>query len=199
MEEVIFATGNAHKIEEVSKILSNTKILSLKDIGFTKDIKETGTTCMENALIKAETVYKFAKEKGFVIPVISEDSGLFVKALKGAPGVYSARYSGPGATDAKNRAKVLKLLENKKNRSAYFSATVVKLFPNGKFISAEGKTYGKILTEELGDKSFGYDCIFYSLELKKCFGEATKEEKNSVSHRFRAFKALKEEEEKLNN
>ena len=121
--------------------------------------------------------------------VLADDSGLCVDALNGEPGVYSARYAGGHGNNQANRDKLLSNLEGK-DRSAYFCCTIVVMYPDGTYKVFEGKTYGKITTEELGDKSFGYDCIFYSNDLNKTFGEASEEEKNSVSHRARALNQL---------
>ena len=191
MEKIILASNNEHKIKEFKEIFVDVEILSLEDIGFYEDIIEDGKTFEENSLIKARTVSKFLKQKGISASVIADDSGLCVDAINGEPGVYSARYSGDH-DDAKNRAKLLKNLKGIKNRNAHFNCTLVELYPNGKYIVAEGKTYGTITTKEIGDTSFGYDCLFFSNELGKTFGEASAEEKNKVSHRGKAIEKLKE-------
>lgn len=190
MEKIILASNNEHKIKEFSQIFSDKQVLSLKDIGYENEIEETGKTFLENALIKAKTISKFLKEKGIFASVIADDSGLCVEALNGEPGVYSARYAGEHGNKVENRKKLLKKLEGIKNRKAYFNCTLVKYFPSGMYIVAEGKTYGQIIHEEQGDKSFGYDCLFLSDDLNKVFGLATSEEKNSVSHRNRAIQIL---------
>ena len=186
METIVFASNNKHKIEEVKEILSSYKILSLKDIGFIEDIEENGKTFLENALIKARATvgYLKAQNKNFI--VISDDSGLCVEALEGAPGVFSARYAGNHDPSA-NRAKLLQKLKKHKNRNAHFECVIVKMSIDGNYTYGVGKTQGIILEKETGDKSFGYDCIFYSNDLRKSFGEATSKEKNSVSHRGRAI------------
>jgi XTP/dITP diphosphohydrolase len=151
--------------------------------------KETGTTFLENALIKAETVSNFLKNNNLDYDVLSDDSGLSCIALDGKPGVYSARYASDH--DIKlNRSKLISDLKDK-DKKAYFNCTLVLYHIDGKYEYAEGKTYGTIIEEEKGDTSFGYDCIFLSDDLKKTFGEATDQEKNSVSHRFRAVKQIK--------
>ncbi|MDE5548542.1 MAG: Non-canonical purine NTP pyrophosphatase, partial [Clostridia bacterium] len=119
----------------------------------------------------------------------ADDSGLCVQALGGAPGVFSARYSGGG--DAENRKLLLKNLQGKA-REAYFASAVVLVFPNGETFTAEGKTHGRILLEETGENGFGYDSLFFSDDLNKSFGEAAEEEKNGVSHRGRALLSLAE-------
>ena len=122
------------------------------------------------------------------IPALADDSGLCVDALGGAPGVYSARYSGGG--DAENRKLLLKNLAGEENRRAYFASAVALVFPSGETFVAEGRTYGHILDAEQGERGFGYDSLFYSDDLKKSFGEATEAEKNAVSHRGRALREL---------
>lgn len=186
MAIIVLASNNKHKIKEFKEIFKNDTILSLNDIGFNEDIEETGKTFFENALIKAKTIHTYLKSKNMNYEVIADDSGLCVNALNGAPGVYSARYSKDHNPKA-NRDKLLKELANKEDRSAYFECCLVKYFPNDTYISSSGRTYGYILNEENGDTSFGYDCIFFSIEINKCFGEATSEEKNSISHRGKAI------------
>ena len=152
MKKIILASNNNHKIKEFKEIFTDFEILSLKDIGFFEDIVEDGTTFEENSLIKAKAVNSFLKEKAIEASIIADDSGLCVEALNGAPGIYSARYSGDHDF-AKNREKLLKELEGVKNRTAYFNCTLVLLYPNGEHIVAEGRTYGEITTEEIGDNS----------------------------------------------
>ena len=182
--KIIVASGHAHKLEDIAKILTGFELVSMRDIGFDGDIEEIGATFKENALIKA----KFIAEK-FSLPALADDSGLCVDALGGAPGVYSARYSGGG--DKQNRALLLKNLENAKDRSARFKCALCLYFPDGKVIFGEGACEGKILFEDTGNGGFGYDPIFFSNDLQKSFGQATAEEKNKVSHRFRALNDLK--------
>ena len=191
MKTIVLASNNQHKIKEFKEILAGYNILALKDVGFIKDIVEDGTTFLDNALIKARAITKFLNENNKSALVIADDSGLCVNALGGAPGVYSARYAGNHSSPA-NRQKLLKELNGKTDRSAYFVCVLVVMKPDGTFNYVEGKTYGQIATAELGDTSFGYDCLFYSLDLKKTFGQASEEEKNKVSHRGRAIKQLLE-------
>ena len=191
MKKIVLASNNKHKIKEFKEILNNVEILTLNDIGYFDEIEEVGETSLENALIKAETISKNLKEKGLDYDVLADDSGLFCLGLNLAPGVYSARYSGVHGNDKANRDKVIKELA-KKDRIAYFSCTIVLYHIDGTYEYREGRTYGKIIDEELGDTSFGYDCIFLSDDLGKTFGEATTEEKNSVSHRARALQQIKE-------
>lgn len=184
LEKIIVASGNDDKIAEIKSIFTGVEIVSMHEMGFTGDIEETGTTFKENAKIKAETIAKL-----YNMPALSDDSGLCVDALCGAPGVYSARFSGEGPKA--NRALLLKQMEHITDRRAHFESAVCLYMPSGKAYFGEGRTYGKILQEEIGDKGFGYDCLFYSDDLKKSFGLAEESEKNSVSHRFRALADLR--------
>jgi XTP/dITP diphosphohydrolase len=184
-QRLVVATGNAHKLQEIAQIFTQFEVVSQKQMGFCEDVEETGKTFAENALIKAR-----AAAKALNSPVLADDSGLCVDALGGAPGVYSARYSGEHGNDAANRAKLLQALQGEKNRNAHFSCAVALVYPNGKEYVAEGNTYGEILTKESGDGGFGYDPLFFSADLQKSFGIATPEEKNGVSHRYRALQAL---------
>lgn len=190
METIVLASNNAHKIKEVKEILKNYNIITLKDIEFFDEIEENGETFEENALIKAKTIHDYLKKKGLSYTVLADDSGLCVPSLNGAPGIYSARYSGEHGNDQANRDKLQKELENKENRDAYFVCYIVLYKPNGEYEVFTGKTYGRITYEELGSKDFGYDCIFYSNDLNKTFGQAKPEEKDSVSHRSRALQEL---------
>ena len=187
-QRLVVATGNAHKLKEIAEIFTDFEVVSQKEMGFCEDVEETGSTFMENALIKAR-----AASKALQCMAMADDSGLCVEALNGAPGVLSARYSGGHGNDKANRDLLLKNLEGKENRRAYFNCAVAIVYPDGREITAEGRTYGNILKEEMGDGGFGYDCIFESEDLHKSFGLATSEEKNSVSHRFRALQALRKE------
>ena len=182
---LIVASGNAHKLREIAEIFTEFEVLSQKQMGFDVDVEETGTTFMENALIKAR-----AASKALGLPTLADDSGLCVDALDGAPGVFSARYCGYHGSDKENRDLLLKNMQGIENRSAHFTSAVVLVYPDGTELTAEGYTYGKILTKEQGEGGFGYDCLFESDDLKKSFGLATAEEKNRVSHRFRALQAL---------
>lgn len=189
MEKVIIASNNMNKIREFSEMLGkDVQVLSLHDVGFDSEIDENGETFFDNALIKAKTISLFLREKGISAPVYADDSGLSVNALNGAPGVHSARYAGIHGDDKKNRDLLLKNLENITDRSAYFISVIACYYPDDTYVFGVGKTYGRILRREEGNGGFGYDCIFYSDDLKKSFGLATAEEKNAVSHRYRALK-----------
>ena len=184
-QRLVVATGNMHKLREIAEIFTDFEVVSQKQMGFAEDVEETGATFAENALIKARAA---AKALGCI--TLADDSGLCVEALCGAPGVYSARYAGEHGSDKKNRDLLLKNMENVADRRAYFISAIALVYPDGRELIAEGKTYGKILYKEQGDGGFGYDCIFESDDLKKSFGLATPEEKNAVSHRFRGLQEM---------
>ena len=188
-KKIIFASNNKHKLSEVRQILNEFKVLSLSDIGFEEDIDEKGKTLEDNAKIKAFAIRDYCKQKNINYPIFSDDSGLFVESLKGAPGVKSARYA-KNHDDEANRQKLLKALSKKKDKTAYFECVVCLLEGENEEIFS-GKTFGKIIDEYKGDTSFGYDCIFLSDDLDKSFGEASQEEKDAVSHRGRAVVEMK--------
>ena len=189
MEKIlVVATGNAHKLREIAEIFPEYKVVSQKEKGFDEDVVEDGNTFSENALIKARAAAKFLN-----CIALADDSGLCVDALNGEPGIFSARYCGKHGFDRENRLLLLKNMENVSNRKAHFTSAVALVFPTGEEIVTEGHTYGEILFEEVGDGGFGYDCIFKSDDLGKSFGVATAEEKNAVSHRYRALQALLKE------
>ena len=190
----VLASHNAHKLAEIRAILADEfdKVLSLKDVGVEVDIDETGTTFEQNAYIKAKAIADLLP--GYA--VVADDSGLCVPCLNGEPGVYSARYAGEVCDDhANNRLLLHNLHEREKtlprDRNAYFVSAVVLLFPDGRYISGEGRVDGTILDEYRGNGGFGYDPLFLCTELNKTFAEATAGEKNSVSHRARALAELK--------
>ena len=192
MKTIVLASSNKHKLKEYKEILKDYNIITLKDIDYYDEIEENGKTFEENALIKAKTISNYLKEKNLDYIVVGEDSGLCVDSLNGEPGIYSARYSGVHGDNQANRDKLQKELKDK-DRSAYFMCTIAVYYPDSKYKIFTGKTYGKITKEELGNKDFGYDCIFYSNELNKTFGEANEEEKNKVSHRAKAIKEMLKE------
>ena len=190
----VLASHNAHKLAEIRAILADEfdKVLSLKDVGIEIDIDETGTTFEQNAYIKAKAIADLLP--GYA--VVADDSGLCIPCLNGEPGVYSARYAGEVCDDhANNRLLLHNLHEREKtlprDRNAYFVSAVVLLFPDGRYISGEGRVDGTILDEYRGKGGFGYDPLFLCTELNKTFAEATADEKNSVSHRARALAELK--------
>lgn len=184
-EKLVLASGNLGKIKEIEAMFPEFEVIGYKQLGITEEIDENGETFYENALIKAKTV----SEK-LNLPVIADDSGLCVDALNGAPGIYSARYAGDG-DDEHNNQLLLKNLKNATDRKARFVCCMV-YFYKGKILTATASTDGEILFEKQGENGFGYDPLFYSYDLQKCFGVASAEEKNKVSHRFRAVSKLKE-------
>ena len=183
--ELVFATNNAHKLEEVRQILGDRFVIrSLKEIGCTEDIPETGDTFQDNALQKA----RYVKEH-YGYDCFADDTGLEVTALGGAPGVHSARYAGNHDSEA-NMTKLLHQLEKKFDRSAQFR-TVVALLLNGQEVLFEGIVTGKIATERhYGDGGFGYDPLFIPDGYSETFSQMTPESKNMVSHRGRAVRKL---------
>lgn len=191
MKTIVFASNNKHKISEVKSILNDIEILTLNDIGYDSDIVENGENCLDNALIKAKTISKYLQDKKMDYDVLADDSGLFCLGLGLEPGVYSARYAGVHGDDKANRKKLLENIEGK-NREAYFSCTMVLYRSDNTYEYREGKTFGKIINEEIGDTSFGYDCIFMSDDLGVTFGEALSDDKNKVSHRYRALIQIKD-------
>ena len=194
--KIVLASRNAHKIKELqtllSKYIEDIEILSLDDVGILGDIEENGSTYLENALIKA----RVAATSGYI--GIGDDSGLSVRALEGAPGVYSARYAGEHGDTAANNALLLKNLEGESDRSAEFVCTIACVFPDGREpICVEGRTQGTILESERGNEGFGYDPLFYYEPFGKTYAELTYDEKNSISHRNVAIEKLAAELKKI--
>ncbi len=193
--KILIATHNKKKKAELERILLplGIEVVTDKDIGIElTDVEETGTTFEENSLLKAQSG---CNESG--LPCVADDSGLAVDYLNGAPGVYSARYSGEHGNDEKNNDKLLEELKDvpMKNRTARFVSVVTCVFPDGKKISVRGECEGKIAFERAGCGGFGYDPLF--LYGNKSFGELTAEEKDKVSHRGKALRMLANELEKI--
>lgn len=185
MDKLVFATNNPHKLEEVRAILgSDVEVLSLRDIGCTADIPETADTLEGNALLKARFV---ASRYG--VDCFADDTGLEVAALDGAPGVYSARFAGPGCTPADNVRKLLGLMQDADDRSARFR-TVVALIRGGKEYCFEGMVGGTIARTPAGCGGFGYDPVFVPEGYDRTFAELPPAEKNRISHRARAVAKL---------
>jgi len=183
--ELVFATNNKHKIEEVKHLLKNNfRLLSLQDIGCTEELPETGTTLQENALQKAK--YIFTK---YSIDCFADDTGLEIEALQGKPGVYSARYAGEEKNAEKNIKKVLQETKGIKNRNALFKTTISLIIGTKEYLF-EGIINGNISTEMKGNNGFGYDPIFIPKDHTKSFAEMSLEEKNKISHRAIAVKKL---------
>ncbi len=185
---VVLASNNKHKLKEMREILLDFKydLVSKSEMGFIKETVEDQDTFEGNSYKKAKEV-----SDNFSCIAIADDSGLMVDALSGAPGVYSARYSEEG-TDEKNNEKLLKNLENIKNRKAKFVSVITMVFPNGDSIVARGEVHGTIGYELRGTDGFGYDPLFIENESKKTFAELSSEEKNKISHRKRALDQLSE-------
>lgn len=185
MQDIVFATNNQHKLEEIRRIVGGKfRILSLKEIGCEEDIHETADTLEGNALMKA----RFVKEH-YGYDCFADDTGLMVDALGGAPGVYSARYAGPGHDSAANMALLLKNLDGVTERSARF-VTVIALILNGQEMTFEGRVEGEILTVPAGTSGFGYDPVFKPTESSVSFAEMSADAKNAISHRGRATAKL---------
>lgn len=191
MKKIVLASNNKHKVTEIQAMFKEYEILTLNDIEYYDEIEETGETFAENSLIKAKTISEYLQGKGITCDVLADDSGICCEALDLAPGVYSARYAGGHGNDKANRDKLIRDLQDK-DKTAFFICTLVLYKPDNTYITVEGRTYGKIIEDERGDNGFGYDCIFLSDDLGITFGEASSEEKNKVSHRYRALVALKE-------
>jgi XTP/dITP diphosphohydrolase len=185
--DLVFATNNKHKIEEVRQILDGEfHLLSLSDINCDEELPETGNTLEANASQKANYVHK-----KFNTDCFSDDTGLEIEALDGKPGVFSARYSGEEKDSEKNIKKVLYEMKNIKNRKAKFK-TIISLIIQNKEYLFEGIVNGKITEEKQGEKGFGYDPIFIPDGYEKSFAEMPLEEKNKISHRAIAIKNLAE-------
>lgn len=185
MQKIVFATNNAHKLDEIRAIAGDRfEVLSLADIGCHDDIPETADTLQGNALQKA----RYVKEK-YGYDCFADDTGLMVDALGGAPGVYSARYAGPGHDSAANMALLLRNMEGVADRRARF-VTVIALILNGETLTFTGTVEGEILAAPEGDGGFGYDPVFKPLEGAASFAQMSPEAKNAISHRGRATRQL---------
>ena len=192
MRRIVFATGNEGTMREVRMILAELgmEILSMKEAGVHADIVEDGETFAQNAEIKAKAVW--ARTGGIVL---ADDSGLAVDYLGGEPGVYSARYMGEDTSyDIKNQAIIDRLKGAKgKERSARFVCDIAAVLPDGTVIHTEGFMEGQIAEKPAGTEGFGYDPILYIPELGVTSAELTLEQKNQISHRGKALRAMKEE------
>lgn len=183
--ELVFATNNKHKLEELQAILGNDfQLLSLKDIGCNEEIPEEQPTLEGNARQKAQYVFEKYNYSCF-----ADDTGLEIEGLNGEPGVYSARYAGEAKDAGANMDKVLAKMGKIKNRNARFR-TVISLFLDGEEKQFEGIVEGQIRTEKRGDSGFGYDPIFQPHGFDKTFAEMTLDDKNKISHRGRAVEKL---------
>ncbi len=185
--KIVFATNNPNKLKEIQALMPDgVDILSLKDIGCTEDIPETGNTLEANAFQKAH----YLKEH-YGYDCFADDTGLEIEALNGAPGVYSARYAGPQRSAEDNMSKILNKLQGKENRKAQFR-TAIALILNEEEHLFEGKVDGHISEDRQGDEGFGYDPIFLPENDQRSFAQMSMEEKGEISHRGRAVKKLVE-------
>lgn len=189
MREIVLSTDNKNKLREIREILEDLdiKIYGKSDIeGLDFEVIEDGDTLYDNALKKASAM---AERVDYA--VLADDTGLFVTALNGEPGVHSARYASEH-DDKKNREKLLNNLKDKEDRSAYFKTEIILIDKDKNIIPIEGVCPGKISLEERGDNGFGYDSIFIPDGFDKTFAEMSHEEKNQISHRSRALKNLRD-------
>jgi XTP/dITP diphosphohydrolase len=185
--EIVFASNNAHKVEEVrAKLPASFKVLSLREVIGDVDIPETGTTLDANAAIKARYLYERTGKNCF-----ADDTGLEITALDGEPGVYSARYAGEGCSFDDNMNKVLRNMAGKADRSARFR-TVICLILDGKEHYFSGEVKGQMLEQRVGEKGFGYDPIFQPDGHAETFAQMSMEQKNTISHRGKAVAQLVE-------
>jgi len=191
---LVIATRNPGKTREIRDLLKGfpLTIKNLDDFGPIPEVIEDGDTFDDNAYKKSSFT---ARVLGF--PALSDDSGLCVNALDGAPGVYSARYAGKDATDEANCTKVLKELDGKQNRNASFKCVISIAVPTGAALTYEGSCDGVLLENPRGANGFGYDPIFFFPEFDKTFAEIPREEKNRVSHRGKALRELRDEFDKV--
>ena len=187
IKKLLIATMNENKLKEINNILGNTVSFLEQLQSDAPDVIEDGLTFLDNAKIKAYAYYNI-----YNIPTLADDSGLCVKCLGNAPGVFSARYAN---TDEERIEKLLynmRDVENKADREAYFNTTLVLVLTNDFYLSVEGRVYGEILTKKVGENGFGYDPVFLPRGYNKTYGEMSFEEKNKISHRSLALKNLKE-------
>ena len=192
MTKIILASNNKGKIKEVKEICKDmqVEIVSMKEAGIDIDIEENGTTFEENALIKAEAVMKLTGEL-----TIADDSGLEVDYLNKEPGIYSARYMGEDTSYHIKNASLIERLNGvpDEKRTARFVCAVAAAFPDGSVKTVRGTMEGRIGYEEKGENGFGYDPIFYLPEYGCTSAELSGEEKNKISHRGKALRAIKDE------
>lgn len=190
METIIAASRNKHKIVEIEAITKKygMNIVARDDAGLpTTEVEEDGETFEENSYKKAYEIMKMCGKT-----TIADDSGLVVDYLGGAPGVYSARFAGEGASDERNNHKLLDLLEGVpyKERRAKFVSVITMVFPDGETLVARGECPGHIITEEIGENGFGYDPLFVPEGFERTYAQLTAEEKNTISHRAKALAEL---------
>lgn len=190
--KLILATSNKDKAREIAEILSDTPfvVTTMKEEGYDPDIVEDGKTFEENALIKARTVHALA-EGAYVM---ADDSGLCIDALDGAPGIYSARFCGENSTYPEKFAKIFEMLKGvpEEKRTAKFVCSIAVVRPDGSEFTVRGEVCGVLHEKPMGDGGFGYDPIFYVPEFGMTTAQMTKEQKNSISHRGKASRAMAE-------
>ncbi len=184
---LILASNNAHKLREIREILGSRfeEIVSLREAGIEHETVEDGETFLENARKKAREI---AEISGCC--ALADDSGLCVDVLDGAPGVYSARFAGLHGDDKANNRLLLEKLQGVEDRAAHFTCAMVLAYPDGREISTEGYFFGQIGFEEKGENGFGYDPLFFVPEFGCTSAELSPEQKNAVSHRGSALRAL---------
>lgn len=197
MRRIILSSGNQHKVKEIKEILKYLpiEVLSKNDVGLNEfDVVEDGTTLEENSIKKSKELSRLVD--GIII---ADDTGLFVDALGGKPGVHSARYAGDTCSDEDNNRLLLKNLENipMEKRTAFFKTVISVVLENRESFTAEGVCYGKIGFESKGKNGFGYDPLFIVDGLDKTFSEMSDEEKNSISHRSKALLNLRKKLEEV--
>lgn len=190
--KVVLASHNPHKLVEIREILQplGIDVVLESELGVAVEVEETGTTFAENAYLKAKAVMEATG-----LPALADDSGIAVKALGGAPGIYSARYGSDPTLDDWGRLQLL--LQNTAQvpdgqRQAKFVAAIALVYPDGRQIAVQGEVHGELLRQPVGEGGFGYDPIFYYPPAGKSFAQLTAEEKNQVSHRARALRSLVE-------
>ncbi len=193
-EILIIATRNQGKAAEITELLSGfpISIKSLNDFGPIPEVEEDGESFDENAYKKASFT---ARILGY--PALADDSGLLVDALDGAPGVYSARFAGPQATDAERCQKILQQMHGASNRKAAFECVLSIAVPTGPALTYEGRCEGALMEAPRGANGFGYDPIFYYAPMQKTFAELTRQEKSQVSHRGKALRQVRDEFDKV--
>lgn len=196
--KIILSSSNKNKIKEIQSIIgSDYEIVLKSDIGYGDlDVEENGDTLKENAYLKAKALYELTNEN-----IIADDTGLFVEALNGNPGVHTARYAGENATYDSNNEKLLEALKdykNKEDRKAYFMTTICLITKDGKEYFVEGRLDGYIAFEKRGSNRFGYNQVFEVKGLNKTLAELTDEQRISVNHRRKALDNLKELLESVN-
>lgn len=191
--KAVLASHNQKKIKELRAILAELgiEVLSQAEAGVDLEPEETGTTFEENARIKAQAMVNATG-----LPALADDSGLEVRALGGEPGVYSARYGGPGLDDTGRYQRLLQAMQGKTDRACRFVSVICCVFPDGTELTARGECPGVLAQEPSGTGGFGYDPVFYLPEWGKTMAQLSPEEKNGISHRGNALRNFKKEWEK---